>query len=198
MGHEIRHSVINDTEKDKKRCEAYWNEVAAHEGHQEGSSGLDKPIRWINHICENYDEAMEYIESHDKGWYDQLAVKFYDYPKIEGSKTYDNLKDRLSKANIKYEELRNKIHYEGVKSKFITCKNCESKLNSGYFGKGVGNICPICRSDLRPTTTLETLENYKKNVEKLRKEVKAEELKLQSKMKKKTTEKWLVKVEYHV
>lgn len=198
MGHQINYSVINDTEKDKKECEADWNECARHEGYKEGCSGLSQPIRWINHTCESYDEAMKYIESHDKGWYDQLAVKFYDYPKIEGSKTYDNLKDRLSKALIKYEELKNKIHYEGVKSKFIACKNCESKLNSGYFGKGLKNTCPICKSDLRSATILETLENYKNNVEKLKKEIKAEEIKLQSKIKKKATEKWLVKVEYHV
>lgn len=192
--HNIYYSVIDDTEKAKKECEADWNECAEREG---GSSGLHYPIRWEKTICKDYDEAMEYIEQHDNGWYDQLAVRFYEYPEIKGSKAYDNLKERLKKANEKYIALKEKIHYKGVKSKFVSCKTCESKLNSEYFGTSLKNVCPICHNDLRPLTTLETLENYKNNVEKLKKEIKAEEDKLNLKMKNKATVKWLVKVEYH-
>lgn len=189
--HTIYHLVIDDTEKAKKECEADWNEYAKKEG-----SRLNNHIRWENPICKDYDEAMEYIEQHDNGWYDQLAVRFYEYPEIK-NKAYDNLKERLKKANEKYIALKNKIHYMGVKSKFVSCRTCESKLNSEYFGTSLKNICPICHKDIRPLTTLETLENYKKNVEKLEKEIKAEEDKLNLKMKNKATVKWLVKIEYH-
>jgi len=45
MGHNISYDTCDDTEKAMKSCEAYWNDYAAHEGWQEGCSGLDKPIR---------------------------------------------------------------------------------------------------------------------------------------------------------
>ena len=56
----------------QKRLDAY----VAIEDAGEGASGLPNPIRWIEHLCKNRDEAVEYIESHDKGWYDCLAVQY--------------------------------------------------------------------------------------------------------------------------
>lgn len=95
MGHNVHYDTCNDTEKAMKSCEAYWNDYAAHEDWQEGCCGLSKPIRWVNKpICENYEEAERYIGEHDCGGYDQLAVRFYDYGKVEPTKTYNTLKER--------------------------------------------------------------------------------------------------------
>ena len=54
----------------------------AHADYQEGAVGLPQPIRWIDHMCKNRDEAHDYIESHDRGWYDCLAVKYKKGRKI--------------------------------------------------------------------------------------------------------------------
>ncbi len=198
MGHNVHYDTCNDTEKAMKSCEAYWNDYAAHEDWQEGCCGLSKPIRWVNKpICENYEEAERYIGEHDCGGYDQLAVRFYDYGKVEPTKTYNTLKERSERLERRYIELRDNIHYKGVKSAYVSCRGCGSKLASTYFGDRIKNKCPVCMADLRPESTLQLIENAKENAEKARKDFKAEEKKLQQKTKSKAKLKWLVKIEYH-
>jgi len=60
----------------KKKVQEEWDEVARREDYQEGCSGLSSPIRWIDVLCKNIAEAEDYIDKHDNGWYDQLAVMF--------------------------------------------------------------------------------------------------------------------------
>ena len=131
MGHNVHYDTCNDTEKAMKSCEAYWNDYAAHEDWQEGCCGLSKPIRWVNKpICENYEEAERYIGEHDCGGYDQLAVRFYDYGKVEPTKTYNTLKERSERLERRYIELRDNIHYKGVKSAYVSCRGCGSSLQA--------------------------------------------------------------------
>ena len=120
MGHNIHYDTCADNEKAQKACEAYWNEYAAKKDWQEGCSGLSKPIRWLKHApFDTDDAAREYIEKNDNGCYDQLAVRFLQYPSLNKSKTYDVLKERADRLQARYEELRTKAHYEGVKASFI-------------------------------------------------------------------------------
>ena len=93
MGHNIHFAEYSEN-VNKKQVQAEWDDYAAKEDWQEGSSGLGSDIRWIDHICESREEAEEYIRSHDKGWYDQLAVKFRK-PTNESAKTKD-LRTRMS------------------------------------------------------------------------------------------------------
>lgn len=58
----------------QKRLDAY----VAIEDAEEGAAGLPNPIRWIDRICKNRDEAVEYIKRHDRDWYDCLAVQYKD------------------------------------------------------------------------------------------------------------------------
>ena len=172
MGHNIHYAICEDTENARKNCEAYWNECAAKEDCQEGCSGLSQSIRWLKHTPFDTEEAArEYIEKNDKGWYDQLAVRFFQYPSIVVSKTYKVLEERAKRLQARYEELRTKVHYEDTKSAFITCRNCQSKLA--------------------------IIETARKNAEKAKKDLIAEERKLQEKQKKQSIVKWLVKIEYH-
>lgn len=200
MGHNIHYAICEDTENARKNCEAYWNECAAKEDWQEGCSGLSQPIRWLKHTPFDTEEAArEYIEKNDKGWYDQLAVRFFQYPNIVVSKTYKVLEERAKRLQARYEELRTKVHYEDTKSAFITCRNCQSKLAGCYIGseKRIKNICPVCSADLRPKSTLAIIDTARKNAEKAKKDLIAEERKLQEKQKKQSIVKWLVKIEYH-
>ena len=195
MGHVVNHGVY-DENVNKKSVQAEWDEIAMHEDWQEGCSGLPNDIRWINHTCNDYDEAREYLEKNDNGWYDQLAVKFLDYPELKKSKTLEMLEERAKRLCSRYVDLAyNKIHYANVKSQFISCRTCGSKLASSYIRT---NKCPVCFNDLRPASTLDLINKAKNNYEKAEKDVELEMKKLQEKQKKKAKVKWLVKIEYHV
>jgi hypothetical protein len=60
----------------KRQIEKRLNAYVAREDWEEGASGLPSPIRWIDKVFKTYDEAEAYIEGHDRGWYDCLAVKY--------------------------------------------------------------------------------------------------------------------------
>lgn len=193
MSHNIETSVYNEN-VDKKKVQRYWDDYAAREDYQEGCSGLNSDIRWIDHICDNEEDAEKYIQEHDSGWYDQLAVKFKDYGNIKPSKALQDLQKRIKEIEDKLTKTENKVHYKDVKSAFVSCKKCNSKLSTKYINS---NFCPMCREDLRPTSTLDTIQGYKDKKKELRIKMKEEELKLQKKMEKSATIKWLVKIEYH-
>lgn len=188
------HQRVYDENVNKKAVQAEWDNHVRRECWQEGASGLDQPIRWIDHVCENQEEAEKYITSHDKGWYDQLAVKFRSYPTLAPTKALEELKRRLaSEQNKKYNYA---VAHSIVtfKAEFVGCPNCGSKLKRTLLKD---NSCPLCRTDLRSKTTIETLERYEHNIQHLRKQIKAEERKIEERNRKKAVIKWLVKIEYH-
>ena len=82
MGHEIRYLDYNEN-ADRKKVQNELDTYVQKECWKEGSSGLLNPIRWLDHICADREEAVDYVQSHDKGWYDQLAVKYRVYPKLK-------------------------------------------------------------------------------------------------------------------
>ena len=192
MGHCTEHFVF-DVNKNKKVIEAEMNQRAIFEGDYHKS--LNQDIRWIDHICEDEDEARTYVESHDKGWYDQLAVKFRDYPKLEPTKTLLNLKERVKREKEKKENYMKMHSISTFKIEFIGCSGCGSKLKRKLLH---GERCPLCSTDLRGKTTIDTIQRYNDNIEKLKKQIKEEEKKIQRKNIKKAKIKWLVKIEYHI
>ena len=191
MSHNIMHSVYPGYVK-KESVQAEWDEYAANEDWQEGCSGLPNNIRWINHICDDKEDAYDYIEKHDNGWYDQLAVKFKSYHPLKETQKITNMKKRVLDLHTKYLNANNNIHYANVKSNFIGCKCCNSKISREYIKS---NYCPICKNDLRPETTLEKIDNMKKAYLEAEKKLKEETKKLSKKQK--YDIKWLVKIEYH-
>ena len=188
MGHNIHFAEYSEN-VNKKQVQAEWDDYVAKEDWQEGCSGLGSDIRWIDHICESREEAEEYIRSHDKGWYDQLAVKFRK-PTNESAKTKD-LRTRMSIAYKKYNYLARKVHYAGCVSEFISCRTCKSKIATHYIRS---NLCPVCGADLRPATTIARETAAKAKAEELEKKLAAEQVK---DAKKKGEIRWLVKIEYH-
>ena len=193
MSHNVHHSTY-DENVNKRAVQDYWDDYAMHADWQEGCSGLLSAIRWIDHICDNYEDAERYIESHDDGNYDQLAVKYRVYPRIEPSKTMISLQERLKKETVKKAEYEKEHSIASFKAEFVGCPNCGSKLKKELLK---GDSCPLCRTELRSKTTMETLARYEKNIKELVKQIKEEERKLQAKMVKKSKIKWLVKIEYH-
>lgn len=192
--HNIHYSSYNE-KVNKKSVQKEWDNVAAREGYLEGATGLPGDIRWIDKVCDSYEEAQQYIDKNDNGWYDQLAVKYLEYPSnLKKTKKHETIEARLIEENTKLMDIQRKIHYADTKSTYVGCKKCGSKINTHYLRS---NNCPICNEDLRPESTLQKIESYKEKVKDLQKQLKEEEKKLNQKNKKAATVMWLVKVEYH-
>lgn len=192
MGHAIEHYEY-DIKTDKRRIESEMNEIAREDG--DYHSGLNSSIRWLDHICEDRERAYSYIESNDKGWYDQLAVKFREYPKSEPTKTLLSLEERLKKERIKKADYEKAHSVSSFKIEYIGCPKCGSKLKRTLLRN---NGCPLCGKDLRSKTTLNTLARYENNIRDLVDKICEEERKMNKKNIAKSKIKWLVKIEYHV
>lgn len=179
---------------DKKAFADDINDYVRQHTRGEGGHGLDGPIRWLNHVCDNYDDAMEYIQSHDKDNYDQLAVKYYSYPKLEPTKTMLTLQERLRTEQAKRVAYAQAHAVSTFKAEYIGCPECGSKLKRPLLKS---NSCPLCHAEMRSKTTMETLHRYDANIKDLQQRIKAEERKLQEKTRKQAKVMWLVKTEYH-
>ena len=169
----------------KKNLDNY----VAHADWQEGCSGLNGNIRWIEgQIMKNDEEAHKFIESHDRGNYDQLAVRYYQSIIVNDDKTRQ-LEDKRNEAYKEYQRREQKCYPQTLSSSFVGCKNCCSRLSVKHLN---GNICPVCKSDMRPEYMLKSIETAKKKWEKSRQAV----LDYIDKHSKKEVV-WLVKIEYH-
>ena len=178
----------------KEPVEYNINSYVKHHTYEEGGHGLDRPIRWIDHICANREDAMEYIRSHDKGWYDQLAVKYYDYPKLEPSKAMLTLQERLRAEQAKRVAYAAAHDVSTFKAEYVGCPECGSKLKRALLR---GNSCPLCHAEMRSKTTMETLQRYDGNMKEIQSRMKEEERKMQEKARKQAKVMWLIKTEYH-
>lgn len=194
MGHEIRHETYPEN-VDKKKVQAEWDDTVRHICWQEGASGLGRPIRWLDKVCGSYEEAEEYIQKQDKGWYDQLAVKYLDYGDVQPSKKVVELREKVGKLGCVFHKKDTEPHFANAQAAFITCKGCGSKISRIYLR---GNQCPVCRTDMRPDSTLKSIQSAKASYLKAKAALEAEEKKHQEKCKKQAKVRWLVKVEYHV
>lgn len=104
---------------------------------------------------------------------DDRGNSVYGKFKFPRSSKYISLETRLSKE-IEKKNTYEKAHaVASFKAKLVGCECCESKINKGYLKKS--NLCPVCGSDLRSKTTLETLDRYEKNISQLSREIKEEE-----------------------
>ena len=186
--HEIHYASYKEN-VNRRKVEDEWDEICERE--IDSGGGLYNHIRWIeNGISDSYDEAQKRIENLDRGDYDQLAVK---YKRFHENKTKGH-QELIKKVNEAYEDFRKKserLHYTpgNVTSSFVGCKNCGSKISVKHLKS---NSCPVCHADLRPASTLKTIENAEKKWHMM-----AERLKKDT-SKGKFDVLWLVKVEYHV
>lgn len=174
---------------DRAQVKAELDHFVSMEDWQEGCSGLYRPIRWIETvICDDYEKAVEYIANADRGDYDNVAVRYYNFLPYFDAKS-NELQDKKDKAYKKYRDAENVVYPKTVKAAYITCKVCGSKLSRV---KLTGNYCPFCKNNLCPDSHKEKVKAAKdrfiKASENLRKYVR-------SKAKKEVL--WLVKFEYH-
>lgn len=163
----------------------------AQEDWKEGCKGLARPIRWLEDggICEDADAAEAFITAHDRGNYDQLAVRYYFHIDPKDSKALQALKDRHFRAFQRWKDMQTELWASGLKADYVGCRACGSKLKRELLKT---NSCPVCHCDMRPNSLLDAIKRAKEAAGKADKAV-AEYVK------KHGTKKvsWLVKIEYH-
>lgn len=196
MGHEVLYYEFDENES-KGKISAIANEDA--EYNSDMRTGLESNIRFLDDkIYEDEDEAHEAIKRLDKGWYDQLAVKFNSYGDVKATKAMINLEDRIERITESIIEYRSKSSIKNRKSQYVGCTNCGSKINKDYVSdlEYDWNQCPLCREDLSSETVKNTIINRRDKISELMADLESKR-KLNSK-KGKITVSWLVKTEYHV
>lgn len=196
----------------KKAFKERQEQDNAYNGHQDGYSGdfqTVSDLRIKDIIFESFDEASDYCSENAQKWDFALAVKYKEYPETPksnsakylsglSSKKLATLKSRLTKEKESYSKLSNKITsgFKNRKSKLISCKNCDSKINKDFIStQSPYDInCKVCNRSLLSDTDLKRLENFNDKIRKLEKDFKDEETKLKKKSQKskKATVKWYV------
>lgn len=194
MSHNIRYETYPEN-CNKKKVQKEWDAFVAHADYQEGAKGLDSQIRWIEEtICDSYEEAERFIEAHDKGWYDSLAVRYRAYFKPAPNQRIAFLQNKVNELKQKYEERDRRLCFAKRTSAFISCPHCQSKLARQYLKF---NYCPVCHADMRSKTELGILNNMSEQLKKRRTELN-EEIKTYNKKRQDLAQiRWLVKIEYH-
>ncbi len=156
---------------------------------QENGEYGGEDIRWCREaICENEEAARKWIEGHDNGWYDQLAVRYYK-PIPNKTKKLEELDQKVKDAYSVYNERNNASYVKTRTSDFIGCSNCKSRMNAKYL---LRNFCPICGEDLRTETILKSIAAAKSKWEAAKK---TREDYINKHSNKEI--RWLVKIEYH-
>ena len=195
MGHQI-YTESFPLNCDKKKVQEHFDSIARHEDYYEGASGLPAPIRWIDDvILDNREAALKWIEENENPWYDQLAVRYREYPNFVPSVKYNKLVYKANELTTTYHEISRRLHFTDAKAEFIGCKACGSKISKKHLH---ANHCPVCGKDLRPESTLERLKKMRDRIDGLNDEIHEEYMVLQKKQIKHSVIKYLVKVEFHV
>ena len=190
MGHNIQYYSYAAS-SDTRKIAAEMNEHVQNATWREGGHGLDSPIRFIDRTMADYEEAMEFIKNNDKGWYDQLAVKYRSIPQGKTSKKIEDLKAKLSAARQEHYALNSEIAAKSFKADYVGCRHCGSKINRTYIKS---NFCPVCHGDMRSDTTQKKLQTLAAKIKKLEQDLREAEKAFAAKY---SEIFWLVKIEYH-
>jgi ssDNA-binding Zn-finger/Zn-ribbon topoisomerase 1 len=186
MSHNI-HYIICDEIVNRKGVMADIAEHARSDG-----DGYSSRFTWHDEIppYETEEKAREAIKMLDRGWYDDHAVRFFDYSKVEKNKKMAQYEEKISALRIAQREYQEEHSVHRFQAKYIGCPNCGSRLSKEHFR---GERCPLCRADLRSKTTLDKLKWYEDKIKELCQKIEAEKIKQKSK----AVVKWLIKYEYH-
>lgn len=159
---------------------------------QDGDCGYSSRFTWHDKVAPlaSLEEAEKFISAHDRHFYDDHAVRFYDYSgatKTAKITEYETKVSEFKKAKSDY------IKEHSVKkfqAKHIGCPKCGSKLNKNYLNY---DKCPLCGTDLRSKTTLEKIKWFDEKIKDYQSRIETEKRKQKNKAK----IKWLIKYEYH-
>lgn len=109
-------------------------------------------ITFCNEVFDSYEEAESYIRNCNAGA-GNYAVKYRYETDFKPSKYLSNLYERYNKALEEYKYADGKF-LKNYSLASLVCPTCSSKLAFEYIRKSGSNICPVCRKDFRPLTTI--------------------------------------------
>lgn len=163
---------------------------AAVADYQEGCKSLGMAIRWLDSfpVYKDYEEAEKMIKQYDRGWYDCLAVRYYEPDMFFNNKKLEEFQSKYRAALDAY-HAKDVVWTQGIKAEYVGCRNCGSKLKRELVHT---NRCPLCHADLRPDSTLKAVKASKERADKAQKL--CDEY-INQNAKKHVM--WLVKIEYH-
>lgn len=78
--HELRYLDYGE-KATKENIIKHCSRIADEEGDYKGQITRDG-IRFNNHVCDSYDAAYNWINNHDNGWYDNIAVRYKENDSI--------------------------------------------------------------------------------------------------------------------
>ena len=133
MGHTIQHYDYPGN-ADTKKWNRSWRTMLPRDASKRG--GHLSKIRWIDsEPCANEDEARIRIEHLDKGWYDCIAVKYYDAYNIPETEKIKALRAANTQAYCKVQRTCVCIPFYKCKSGIYRLQNCGSKIARKYLLK---------------------------------------------------------------
>ena len=194
------HQINYDTYKenvDKNKVQKELDNRARYAS-SEGATGLGANIRWLSStpVQKDRDTAEKYLSDHDNGWYDQLAVRFYEYdPADLRSKKIDDAVEKRRLCMTEKKNYLNSVIQNRKEKAYVSCKECGSKLATAFLSL---NTCPVCKGILLTDTQAKKIAAFDIKSKKYAEIMEEEEKKLKDKQRKKAIVKWLVKTEYHV
>ena len=206
MGHTC--AILTFEHNDKKQIQAECDEWGNYncDLQERGGNlyGLGSPVRFTDKCFDNLEDAENYLEK-TFGDYRQIAVRYKTLPTKErrtaefGFEASTKGKALTTKYYKTMKEVNafNEPHYKGVKSKYIKCRGCGSTLATEYCGTSWNNICPICKTDVRPDSVIEKMKAKKVKLKEVEKELKKAKEEYFSKMEKKKILAWAVACEVH-
>lgn len=154
--------------------------------------GYSGPVRWHDDlpVAKNREEAEEIIRKLDNGWYDDHAVRYYDYSEAKETKKIQDMKKRAEELAAKIGEYAREHTVRNFKANLIGCAKCGSRVSREYLRS---DRCPVCGGDLRSESVIAGEKALYAKRAKLWENIK-EETEKQEKIRK---VRWLVKFEFH-
>lgn len=182
--HNIEYEVFDGNKSTRAISDSVLNTIA-HSGDGYGT----RSIRFLNEVCDNYDQAVELLDKKAEGqFYPGFAVR-YRRRSMEITPVVKSALEKRDKIDKEYRAYFDEHSVHKRKSEFIGCPECGSKLANNRFR---GERCPVCGADLRPQTTKDKLVWY----EQKRKAADEAVRKAYNKNKVQATD-WLVLYEWH-
>lgn len=171
--------VINDmSQKNVEKAKETISSIVRHNADLEKFPHMGENIMQIDHlrsgiIFDSEEEASSFLKKMYSDWARRcnVIVTFRDTSQAEETKRLLNLQERLEREKQKLRDYTEKSDCKNFKAKLITCSGCGSKINKKYI---TGGECPLCRTDLRSKTVIETTERYLVNINNISSEINKE------------------------
>lgn len=156
-----------------------------------------QPFVWKESIClDSYEEAEAWLQdpaNMQRYWREKnVAIQFISRTRAT-TKKEEELEKRVVEITNKMNDYIRDNHISNRKSAYVGCPTCGSKLSLAHMS---GDHCPLCRTDLRSQTVLDTIERYKERIRAAKKAVSDE--KKRPKKGDKVEKMWLINAEAYI